>query len=95
MVRSDEELEKMEKNRDIGQEVLDGVREILSGKGRKASVSLPASARVRKASGLSRRELAERRGSCSGLSGNGSRVAENLRKLRRSFSKKQRRIPTL
>ena len=59
MAKSDKELEKMEKGRDIWQEVLDGVREIQAGKGKKASVSLPAAARVRKASGLSQSEFAE------------------------------------
>ena len=59
MAKSDKELEKMEKDRDIWQEVLDGVREIQTGKGKRVSVSLPAAARVRKASGLSQSEFAE------------------------------------
>ncbi len=59
MVKSDKELEEMEKGRDIWQEVLDGVREIQAGKGKKVSVSLPPAARVRKASGLSQVEFAE------------------------------------
>ena len=59
MAKSDKELEKMEKGRDIWQEVLDGVREIQAGKGKKSSVTLPAAARVRKASGLSQSEFAE------------------------------------
>ena len=59
MAKSDKELEKMEEGRDIWQEVLDGVREIQAGKGKKASVSLPVAARVRKASGLSQAEFAE------------------------------------
>ena len=59
MAKSDKELEKMEKDRDIWQEVLDGVREIQAGKGKRVSVSLPAAARVRKASGLSQSEFAE------------------------------------
>ena len=59
MVKSDKELEEMEKGRDIWQEVLDGVREVRAGKGKKVSVTLPAAARVRKASGLSQSEFAE------------------------------------
>ena len=59
MVKSDKELEEMEKGRDIWQEVLDGVREFQAGKGKKVSVSLPPAARVRKASGLSQVEFAE------------------------------------
>ena len=59
MAKSDKELEEMEKGRDIWQEVLDGVREIQSGKGKKVSVALPPAARVRKASGLSQVEFAE------------------------------------
>ncbi len=59
MVKSDKELEEMEKGRDIWQEVLDGVREIQAGKGKKVSVSLPPASRVRKASGLSQAEFAE------------------------------------
>ncbi len=59
MGKSDKELEKMEKGRDIWQEVLDGVREIQAEKGKRVSVSLPAAARVRKALGLSQREFAE------------------------------------
>ena len=59
MAKSDKELEEMEKGRDIWQEVLDSVREIQSGKGKKVSVSLPPAARVRKASGLSQAEFAE------------------------------------
>ena len=59
MARSDKELEETEKGRDIWQEVLDGVREIQAGKGKKVSVSLPPASRVRKASGLSQAEFAE------------------------------------
>ena len=59
MVKSDKELEEMEKGRDIWQEILDGVREIQAGKGKKVSVTLPAAARVRKASGLTQSEFAE------------------------------------
>jgi len=59
MVKSDKELEEMEKGRDIWQEILEGVREIQDGKGKKVSVTLPAAARVRKASGLSQSEFAE------------------------------------
>ena len=59
MVKSDKELEEMEKGRDIWQEVLDGVREIQAGNGKKVSVSLPPASRVRKASGLSQAEFAE------------------------------------
>ena len=59
MAKSDKELEKMEKGRDIWLEVLDGVREIQAGKGKRVSVSLPAAARIRKASGLSQSEFAE------------------------------------
>ena len=44
MVKSDRELEEMEKSRDIWQEVLDGVSELQSGKGKKVSVPLPPSA---------------------------------------------------
>ena len=44
MLKSDKELEEMEKGRDICQEVLDGVREIQSGKGKKVSVVLPPAA---------------------------------------------------
>ena len=58
MARSEKELEEMEKGRDFWQEVLEGVREIQAGKGKKVSVTLPAAARVRKASGLSQREFA-------------------------------------
>jgi hypothetical protein len=35
MIRSDEELEKMEYDRDIWQEVLDSVQEVLSGGGKR------------------------------------------------------------
>ena len=59
MAKSDMELKKMEKGRDIWQEVLDGVREIQAGKGARVSVTLPAAARVRKASGFSQVEFAE------------------------------------
>ena len=59
MAKSDKELEEMENGRDIWQEVLDGVREIQSGKGKTVSVTLPAAARVRKTSGLSQVEFAE------------------------------------
>ena len=59
MAKSDKDLEKMEKGRDIWQEVLDGVREIQAEKGKKVSVSLPPASRVRKASGLSQREFAD------------------------------------
>ena len=59
MAKSDKELEEMEKGRDIWQEILDGVREIQAGKGKKVSVTLPAAARVRKASGLTQSEFAE------------------------------------
>ena len=59
MANSDKELEEMEKGRDIWQEILEGVREIQEGKGKKVPVTLPAAARVRKASGLSQREFAE------------------------------------
>ena len=59
MVKSDKELEEMEKGRDIWQEILEGIREIQAGKGKKISVTLPAAARVRKASGLSQSEFAE------------------------------------
>ncbi len=45
--------------RDIWHEVLDGIREILSGKGKKVSVSFPPAARVRQATGLSRGEFSE------------------------------------
>ena len=59
MAQSDKELEEMEKGRDIWQEVLESVREIQAGKGKKVSMTLPAAARVRKASGLSQAEFAE------------------------------------
>lgn len=59
MVKSDKELEEMEKGQDIWQEILDGVKEIQAGKGKKVSVSLPPAARVRKASGLSQVEFAK------------------------------------
>ena len=59
MVKSDKELEEMEKGRDIWQEILEGIRGIQAGKGKKISVTLPAAARVRKASGLSQSEFAE------------------------------------
>jgi putative transcriptional regulator len=59
MAKSDKELEEREKGRDIWQEILDGVREIQAGKGKKVSVSLPVSARIRKAAGLSQSEFAE------------------------------------
>ncbi len=59
MANSDKELEEMEKGRDIWQEILEGVREIQEGKGKKVPVTLPAAARVRKASGLSQSEFAE------------------------------------
>lgn len=59
MDKSDKELEEREKGRDIWQEVLDGIREIQAGKGKKVSVSLPPAARVRKASGLSQVEFAK------------------------------------
>ena len=59
MVKSDKELEEMEKGRDIWQEVLDGVREIQAGKGKKVSVSLPPASRVRQATGLSQVEFAK------------------------------------
>lgn len=59
MAKSDKELEEMEKGRDIWQEVLEGVREIQAGKGKRVFISLPAAARVRKASGLSQSEFAE------------------------------------
>jgi putative transcriptional regulator len=58
MAKSDEELEEMEKGRDIWEEVLEGAREIQAGKGKKVSVTLPAAARVRKASGLSQSDFA-------------------------------------
>ena len=59
MAKSDEELEELEKNRDIWQEVLESVREIQAGKGKKISVTLPPAARVRQATGLSQAEFAE------------------------------------
>ena len=59
MAKSDKELEEMEKDRNIWQEVLEGVREIQDGKGKRILISLPAAARVRKASGLSQSEFAE------------------------------------
>ena len=59
MAQSDKELEEMEKGRDIGQEVLESVGEIQAGKGKKVSMTRPAAARVRKASGLCQAEFAE------------------------------------
>ena len=59
MAKSEKELEEMEKGRDIWQEVLDGVREIQSGKGKRVSVSLPPVTRVRQTTGLSQREFAQ------------------------------------
>ena len=59
MAKSDKELEEMEKDRNIWQEVLEGVREIQDGKGKRILISLPAAARVRKASGLSQSEFAK------------------------------------
>lgn len=59
MVKSDKELEEMEKVRDIWQEILDGVREIQAGKGKKVSVALPPAARVRLATNLSQKEFAK------------------------------------
>ncbi len=51
MVKSDKEPEEMEKDRDIWQEVMDGVREIRVEKGKKMSASLPPAVLVRKVSG--------------------------------------------
>ena len=56
MAQSDKELEEMEKGWDIWQEVLESVGEIQAGKGKKVSMTRPAAARVRKASGLSQAE---------------------------------------
>ncbi len=59
MAKSDKELEKMEKGREIWEEVLDGIGETQAGKGKRVSVTLPAAARIRKGSGLSQVEFAE------------------------------------
>ena len=53
MAKSAKELEKMEKARDIWQEVLESVREIQAGKGKKDSVVLHTASQVRKRSALS------------------------------------------
>jgi hypothetical protein len=93
MAKSDKELEEMEKVRDIWQEVLAGIRELQAGKGKKVSVSLSSTARVRQATGLSQQEFADIWGFRFGPCKTGNRAAENPRELRRPFSKSPRKIP--
>lgn len=94
MAKSDKELVKMEKGRDIWEEVLDGIGEIQARKGKRVSVTLLAAARVRKASGLSQVEFAEVLGVSVRTLQDWEQGRRKPSGARRPFSKLPRRIPT-
>lgn len=55
---TDEELEVWEKTRDLGQEILEGIREIKAGKGKRYTLQSLPILRAREKSGLTQAEFA-------------------------------------
>jgi len=58
MKLSDKELRKRDATRDIGAEILQAVRDIKAGRGKRIAVSVPPAAAVRQKSGLSQADFA-------------------------------------